>query len=165
MKTKVLVVAGPTASGKTGLGIALARRLDGEIVCADSIPVCPLPLRRLRQRSGRQRCTIWQRFCPRTRLLAWLSIANWQRRRWRILPPGVRCLFWLAAPGCLLTALLTTFSLPMCRRTRTCAGSCWQRTAQSCTVHCNRWILRLRQRYIRITKTGWCVPWSCTMPV
>ena len=39
MKTKVLVVAGPTASGKTGLGIALARRLDGEIVCADSMQI------------------------------------------------------------------------------------------------------------------------------
>ena len=39
MKTKVLVVAGPTASGKTGLGIALARQLDGEIVCADSMQI------------------------------------------------------------------------------------------------------------------------------
>jgi tRNA dimethylallyltransferase len=33
---EVLVVLGPTASGKTGLGIALARRLNGEIVSADS---------------------------------------------------------------------------------------------------------------------------------
>ncbi len=72
MKTKVLVVAGPTASGKTGLGIALARRLDGEIVCADSMQIYTgMPIATaacLRQRSGRQRCTIWQRFCPRTRL-------------------------------------------------------------------------------------------------
>lgn len=32
----LVVVLGPTASGKTGLGIALARFLDGEIVSADS---------------------------------------------------------------------------------------------------------------------------------
>ncbi|BDG06365.1 tRNA dimethylallyltransferase [Anaeromyxobacter oryzae] len=33
---RVLVVAGPTASGKTALAVALARRLGGEIVNADS---------------------------------------------------------------------------------------------------------------------------------
>lgn len=32
----LIVVLGPTASGKSGLGIALARRFDGEIVSADS---------------------------------------------------------------------------------------------------------------------------------
>ncbi len=32
----LLVLAGPTATGKTGLAIALARRLDGEVVSADS---------------------------------------------------------------------------------------------------------------------------------
>ncbi len=36
---RVLVVAGPTAAGKTRLGIALARRFDGEIVSADSMQV------------------------------------------------------------------------------------------------------------------------------
>ena len=36
---RVLVVAGPTATGKTRLGIALARALDGEIVSADSMQV------------------------------------------------------------------------------------------------------------------------------
>jgi tRNA dimethylallyltransferase len=33
---RILVLAGPTASGKTALGVALARRLGGEIVNADS---------------------------------------------------------------------------------------------------------------------------------
>jgi tRNA dimethylallyltransferase len=33
---KTIVVLGPTASGKTGLGLFLARRFQGEIVCADS---------------------------------------------------------------------------------------------------------------------------------
>jgi tRNA dimethylallyltransferase len=33
---KLVVVLGPTASGKSGLGISLARRFDGEIVSADS---------------------------------------------------------------------------------------------------------------------------------
>ncbi|HEY6099786.1 MAG TPA: tRNA (adenosine(37)-N6)-dimethylallyltransferase MiaA [Anaeromyxobacter sp.] len=34
--TRIAVIAGPTASGKTGLAVALARRLGGEIVNADS---------------------------------------------------------------------------------------------------------------------------------
>ena len=36
---KIVVIAGPTASGKTALGIALAQRLGGEIVSADSMQV------------------------------------------------------------------------------------------------------------------------------
>lgn len=32
----LVVIVGPTASGKTGLGIELAQRFDGEIICADS---------------------------------------------------------------------------------------------------------------------------------
>jgi tRNA dimethylallyltransferase len=35
-KQKILVIIGPTASGKTALSIALARRLNGEIISADS---------------------------------------------------------------------------------------------------------------------------------
>ena len=35
-KTKVLVLTGPTASGKTGLAVALARRFGGEILSVDS---------------------------------------------------------------------------------------------------------------------------------
>ena len=37
MRSKIIVVAGPTASGKTRLGIELARRYNGEIVSADSM--------------------------------------------------------------------------------------------------------------------------------
>jgi tRNA dimethylallyltransferase len=38
-KQCVLAVVGPTASGKTALGAALARRLDGEIISADSMQI------------------------------------------------------------------------------------------------------------------------------
>lgn len=38
-KTPLLAIVGPTASGKTGLAIALAKRLDGEIVSADSMQI------------------------------------------------------------------------------------------------------------------------------
>ncbi len=38
-KTKIIVVAGPTASGKTSLGIEIARAVNGEIVSADSMQV------------------------------------------------------------------------------------------------------------------------------
>ncbi len=33
---KILAVVGPTCSGKTGIGIALARHFGGEVICADS---------------------------------------------------------------------------------------------------------------------------------
>ena len=39
MKTKVIVVAGPTASGKTALGIEIAKAVGGEIISADSMQI------------------------------------------------------------------------------------------------------------------------------
>ena len=38
-RKKLLVIAGPTASGKTALGIALAERMNGEIISADSMQI------------------------------------------------------------------------------------------------------------------------------
>lgn len=38
-KPKIVVICGPTASGKTGLGIALANKIDGEIISADSMQI------------------------------------------------------------------------------------------------------------------------------
>ena len=39
MKPKVIVICGPTASGKTALSIELAKKMDGEIVSADSMQI------------------------------------------------------------------------------------------------------------------------------
>ena len=39
MAPKVIVIAGPTASGKTALSIALAKAFDGEVVSADSMQI------------------------------------------------------------------------------------------------------------------------------
>ena len=39
MDKRVLVITGPTATGKSALGVALAKRLDGEILSADSMQV------------------------------------------------------------------------------------------------------------------------------
>ena len=39
MKPNILVICGPTASGKTALAVELALRLDGEVVSADSMQV------------------------------------------------------------------------------------------------------------------------------
>lgn len=38
-KPKVIVIGGPTASGKTGLGVQLAKRINGEVVSADSMQI------------------------------------------------------------------------------------------------------------------------------
>ena len=38
-KTTVIVICGPTASGKTALSIELAKRIDGEVVSADSMQI------------------------------------------------------------------------------------------------------------------------------
>lgn len=39
MKTPIVAVAGPTASGKTALGIALAKQFNGEIISCDSMQI------------------------------------------------------------------------------------------------------------------------------
>jgi len=39
MKPKVIVIVGPTASGKTSLSIELAKQIDGEIVSCDSMQI------------------------------------------------------------------------------------------------------------------------------
>lgn len=39
MKKKIIIVAGPTASGKTSLGIEIAKAVGGEIISADSMQV------------------------------------------------------------------------------------------------------------------------------
>ena len=39
MKKRIIAVVGPTASGKTGLAIEIAKRLSGEIVSCDSMQI------------------------------------------------------------------------------------------------------------------------------
>ena len=39
MKEKIIVLGGPTAVGKTELSVDLARRIDGEIISADSMQI------------------------------------------------------------------------------------------------------------------------------
>ena len=39
MKQKVVIIVGPTASGKTGLGVKLAKTINGEIISADSMQI------------------------------------------------------------------------------------------------------------------------------
>ena len=38
-KPKIIVICGPTASGKTALSIELAKKINGEIVSADSMQI------------------------------------------------------------------------------------------------------------------------------
>ena len=36
---KIIVVSGPTASGKTALAVELAKQYDGEVISADSMQI------------------------------------------------------------------------------------------------------------------------------
>ena len=38
-KPKVVVIVGPTASGKTALGIEVAKKFNGEVISADSMQI------------------------------------------------------------------------------------------------------------------------------
>jgi tRNA dimethylallyltransferase len=38
-RERIIIITGPTAVGKSKLGVALARRLDGEVISADSVQV------------------------------------------------------------------------------------------------------------------------------
>ena len=38
-KPKIIVICGPTASGKTSLSIELAKKISGEIISADSMQI------------------------------------------------------------------------------------------------------------------------------
>ena len=39
LKSKIILISGPTASGKSNLAIKIAKRVDGEIINADSMQV------------------------------------------------------------------------------------------------------------------------------
>ena len=39
---KIVVVAGPTSSGKSEVAISLAREFNGELVCTDSMQILSL---------------------------------------------------------------------------------------------------------------------------
>ena len=39
MKRKAVVVVGPTASGKTALGVNICKRFNGEVISADSMQI------------------------------------------------------------------------------------------------------------------------------
>lgn len=39
MKPKIIIIAGPTASGKSSIGIELAKKINGEIISADSMQI------------------------------------------------------------------------------------------------------------------------------
>ncbi len=57
VKSSVVCIVGPTASGKTALSLALAKKLDGEIVSADSMQIyCGLDIGTAKPTAEEQMC-------------------------------------------------------------------------------------------------------------
>ena len=66
MKQKVIVIGGPTASGKTALAIELAKKIDGEIVSSDSMQIykdMTIGTARPTKEEMRRNSTPYVRFC------------------------------------------------------------------------------------------------------
>lgn len=101
-KLSVVAVAGPTATGKTALGIGLARRYQGEIVSCDSMQVYKgLPI------GTAQPTPAEQAQAPHhlVGFLRWKSPSAFpimwglREKPLRILRAGGACPFWWGAPG------------------------------------------------------------------
>lgn len=74
MDNRVICVVGPTATGKTKMGVALAKRFGGEVVSVDSMQIyrgmtigTPLP----RRRKQRASLTTWWQWPTRPRAGLW----------------------------------------------------------------------------------------------
>ena len=59
LKSKIILISGPTASGKSNLAIKIAKRIDGEIINADSMQV----YKQLKILSARPDPKLYQLFC------------------------------------------------------------------------------------------------------
>ncbi|MCC8177136.1 MAG: tRNA (adenosine(37)-N6)-dimethylallyltransferase MiaA [Bacteroidales bacterium] len=86
MSNRLIIVTGPTASGKTTLAIELAKRLDGEIICVDSrqvyrdIPIgtaAPTP---------EERASVPHHLCEMLPLEAYYSAAMFEQDVMKLLP-------------------------------------------------------------------------------
>ena len=65
-KNKVIVICGPTASGKTALSIELAKKINGEIVSCDSMQIYKdMDIGTAKANSGRnaRNKTLFNRIC------------------------------------------------------------------------------------------------------
>lgn len=102
MASKIVCVVGPTACGKTKLGVLLAQRFHGEVVSADSMQIyrgmtigtaAPTP-----GGDGRRPPSHDCGGGPGGKLVGG---PVWRKRpslSWRIFSPGESCLFWWGAP-------------------------------------------------------------------
>jgi len=81
MKKKIICIVGPTASGKTGLGVLLAKKFSGEIISADSRQVyrgLNVGTGKDRQEYGKIKCHLIDIVDPEEKftLFDWLELAR-----------------------------------------------------------------------------------------
>ena len=63
MKPKVIVICGPTASGKTSLSIEVAKKIDGEIISCDSMQIYKDMNSKANSRRNARNTSLYARLC------------------------------------------------------------------------------------------------------
>ena len=165
MKTKVLVVAGPTASGKTGLGIALARRLDGEIVCADSMQIYTgMPIATAAPTAAERQAAVHHlaEILPPDTPFSVAQYCNLAAETVADIAARGKVPILVGGTGLFIDSFIDHIQFahvqtnPDLRRELLAKdGTELYRTLQQVDP----------TAAAEITKTGWCVHWNCTMPV
>lgn len=104
MIPQIICVVGPTATGKTKMGVALAHRFGGEVVSVDSMQIyrgmaigTAAPLRRRWRASP----TTWWAWPIPPRAGPWPGSYRRPMSVCRISSAGAAALFWWAARGCI----------------------------------------------------------------
>ena len=106
-KRPVLAVVGPTATGKTALGVELALRLGGEIISADSMQVyrgLDVGTAKVTPEETRGVPHHCVDILPPEEPFSVADFTALPAVRWRRSPPGAICPSWWGAPGCMSRA-------------------------------------------------------------
>ena len=105
-KIPLIVVAGPTASGKTRLAVEIAKRYGGEVVSADSMQIYKYMNIGTAKPTEQEMDGVAHHMLDIVypdELFPSPSTQNWRAKRLPMSMRGAGFLFWQAARGCIVT--------------------------------------------------------------